>query len=131
VDLPDSIFAGIRQALVAVVEQGTARGARLATLHIAGKTGTAQNTQYQGKDHAWFIAFAPAEAPRIVVGAIIEGAGHGSGITPTIGRIIERYLLGPDSTRGRGAPRIRLPGEEHPGAAPVRVGDSAIAGTVR
>jgi len=131
VDLPDSIFAGIRQALVAVVEQGTARGARLAALHIAGKTGTAQNTQYQWKDHAWFIAFAPAEAPRIVVGAIIEGAGHGSGITPTIARIIERYLLGPDSTRGRLAPLLRVPGEERPGAAPVRVGDSAIAGTVR
>ncbi|HVO35776.1 MAG TPA: penicillin-binding transpeptidase domain-containing protein, partial [Gemmatimonadales bacterium] len=129
VDLPDTIFAGIRRSLIAVVEQGTARGARLATLHIAGKTGTAQNPQ--GKDHAWFIAFAPAEAPRIVVGAIIEEAGHGSGITPTIGRIIERYLLGPDSTRDRAAPWFRLPGEERPGAAPVRVGDSAIAGTGR
>ena len=119
VDLPDTIFAGIRKALIAVVEEGTARGARLATLHIAGKTGTAQNTQYQGKDHAWFIAFAPAEAPRIVVGAIIEGAGHGSGITPTVGHIIERYLLGPDSTRDRSAPRLRLPGEEGPRSAPA------------
>ena len=113
-ELSDTIFLGIRKALIAVVEQGTARGARLATLHIGGKTGTAQNPQ--GKDHAWFIGFAPAEAPRIVVGAIIEEAGHGSGITPTVGRIIERYLLGPASIRGRepGPPRIRLPGEEIP-----------------
>lgn len=115
VDLPDSVFAGIRQALIAVVEQGTARGARLATLHIAGKTGTAQNSQ--GPDHAWFIAFAPAEAPRIVVGAVIEGAGHGSGITPTIGRIIAHYLLGPDSTLDRATPFMRMPGEAGPGAA--------------
>ena len=131
VDLPDSIFAGIRQALVAVVEEGTARGARLAALHIAGKTGTAQNTQYQGKDHAWFIAFAPAEAPRIVVGAVIEGAGHGSGITPLIGRIIARYLLGPGSTLDRFAPRFRVPGEERPGAPPVGGGDSTTAATIR
>lgn len=112
VDLSDSIFLGIRKALIAVVEEGTARGARLATLHIAGKTGTAQNPQ--GNDHAWFIGFAPAEAPRIVVGAIIEEAGHGSGITPLVGRIIARYLLGTDSTLERGVPRFRLPGEEIP-----------------
>ena len=115
IDLPDTIFAGIRQSLVAVVELGTARGARLATLHIAGKTGTAQNPQ--GPDHASFIAFAPAEAPRIVVGAIIEAAGHGSGITPMIGRIIAHYLLGPDTTLDRAAPLIRMPGEAGPGSA--------------
>ena len=112
VDLSDSIFLGIRQALMAVVEEGTGRGARLASLHLAGKTGTAQNPQ--GADHAWFIAFAPAEAPRIVVGAIIEAGGHGSGITPLVGRVIARYLLGPDSTLDRGVPRFRLPGEEAP-----------------
>jgi len=133
VDLPDTVFAGIRRALIAVVEQGTARGARLATLHIAGKTGTAQNPQ--GKDHAWFIAFAPAEAPRIVVGAIIEAAGHGSGITPTIGRIIAHYLLGPDSTLDRATPFMRMPGEERPGAVEpgavtVPGADTARADTV-
>ncbi len=117
VQLPDSIFLGIRKALISVVEQGTGRGARLATLHIGGKTGTAQNAS--GKDHAWFIAFAPAEAPRVVVGAIIEEAGHGSGLTPMVGRIIERYLLGPDATRDRLAPSIRVPGEEGPRAVPA------------
>jgi cell division protein FtsI/penicillin-binding protein 2 len=122
VDLSDSIFFGIRQALMAVVEEGTGRGARLASLHLAGKTGTAQNPQ--GADHAWFIAFAPAEAPRIVVGAIIEAGGHGSGITPLVGRVIARYLLGPDSTLDRGVPRFRLPGEEVPRPA-------ADTGTVR
>ncbi len=112
VQLSDSIFLGIRKALISVVEEGTGRGARLATLHIAGKTGTAQNPS--GKDHAWFIAFAPAEAPRVVVGAIIEEAGHGSGLTPMVGRIIERDLLGPDSTRDRAVPRMRVPGEAEP-----------------
>ncbi len=120
VALSDTIFAGIRKALIAVVEQGTARGARLATLHIAGKTGTAQNPR--GNDHAWFIGFAPAEEPRVVVGAIIEAAGHGSGITPLVGRIIERYLLGPDAARERTAPRFRVPGEEIPKGAADTVG---------
>ena len=134
VDLPDSVFAGIREALIAVVEQGTARGARLAALHIAGKTGTAQNAS--GKDHAWFVAFAPAEAPRIVVGAVIEEAGHGSGITPTIGRIIAHYLLGPDSTLDRIVPLLRVPGEDRtgasePGPVPLPVPDTARARTRR
>ena len=63
---PDKL-AGLRQALIAVVEEGTARGSRNVNLAIAGKTGTAQNSH--GKDHGWFIGFAPAENPTIVIGA--------------------------------------------------------------
>ncbi len=129
VDLPDTVFAGIRRALTAVVEQGTAGGARIAGLHIAGKTGTAQNPQ--GPDHAWFIGFAPAEQPRIVVGAVIEAGGHGSGITPLVGRTIARYLLGPDSTLDRAVRRFRMPGEAGPGSAEPRAVPLPGADTVR
>ncbi len=48
VDLPDSVFLGIRNALIAVVEQGTARSVRMAQLQLAGKTGTAQNPEGPG-----------------------------------------------------------------------------------
>ena len=125
VNLSDTIFAGIRQALIAVVEQGTARGARMASLHIAGKTGSAQNPQ--GKDHGWFVAFAPAEQPKIVVGGIIEEAIHGGYFAPMIARIIDRYLLGPDSSAALDAAvsRFRLPGDEIPHRAPSAAPDTA------
>jgi penicillin-binding protein 2 len=86
--------AGLRDALVAVVDRGTAAGAQIADLHIAGKTGTAQNPH--GPDHGWFIGFAPVEDPQIVVGAIIEFAEHGSSVAPLVTRVIARHLLGPD-----------------------------------
>jgi penicillin-binding protein 2 len=103
IPLPDSVFAGIRHALLMVVEQGTARGVRLEALRLAGKTGTAQNSQ--GPDHGWFIGFAPADQPRIVVGAVIEASGHGGTLAaPLVARAIESYLL-PDSGRTAPGPR--------------------------
>jgi penicillin-binding protein 2 len=88
-------LAGLRRAMISVVEQGTARSGRLAALQIAGKTGTAQNSQ--GPDHAWFIGFGPADQPKIVVGAIIEFGRHGPAAVPLVARVIAHYL-GADST---------------------------------
>jgi membrane peptidoglycan carboxypeptidase len=76
--------------MIAVVEQGTARGSRLASLTMAGKTGTAQNPH--GPDHGWFIGFGPAEKPEIVVGAIVEFAQHGTAVAPLVARTIAHYL---------------------------------------
>ncbi|MGH7751947.1 MAG: penicillin-binding transpeptidase domain-containing protein, partial [Gemmatimonadales bacterium] len=66
-DVPPDELAAIRQSLIAVVEEGTGRGGRLRNITIAGKTGTAQNPF--GPDHGWFIGFAPAAKPEVVVGA--------------------------------------------------------------
>ncbi|MDO8666184.1 MAG: penicillin-binding transpeptidase domain-containing protein, partial [Gemmatimonadales bacterium] len=95
--LADTTFLGIRRALIAVVERGTARGARLERIQMAGKTGTAQNPH--GLDHGWFIGFAPADNPAIVVGGIMEFAEHGTTVAPYVARVIEHFLLGPDSER--------------------------------
>src|SRR2546428_2678323 len=97
-------LAGLRQAMISVVERGTARGAagRFGTITIAGKTGTAQNPH--GPPHGWFIGFAPADKPEIVVGAIVEFAREGPYVAPLVARVIARYL-GADSTE---APDIRL-----------------------
>jgi penicillin-binding protein 2 len=89
-DLAPDQIAGLRQAMIAVVEQGTARGSRLTSLKIAGKTGTAQNSH--GPDHGWFIGFGPAEKPEIVVGAIVEFAQHGTAVAPLVARTIAHYL---------------------------------------
>ncbi|HET7599485.1 MAG TPA: penicillin-binding protein 2 [Gemmatimonadales bacterium] len=86
---------GLRHALIAVVERGTAAASRRTDLALAGKTGTAQNPH--GKDHGWFIGFAPADRPKIVVGGIMEFAEHGTVVAPYVVRAIRRYVLGPDA----------------------------------
>ncbi len=86
---------GLRNALIAVVERGTAAANRRADLAVAGKTGTAQNPH--GDDHGWFIAFAPADKPELVVGGIMEFAKHGTTVAPYVVRTLRRYILGPEA----------------------------------
>ncbi len=101
-------LSGLRKALIAVVEGGTAARSRIKEFTVAGKTGTAQNA---GKDHGWFIGFAPAEKPEIVIGAIFEFGGHGSAVAPYVVQAIRRYVLGPDSTDTRIPRKLDLPGD--------------------
>ena len=86
---------GLRHSLIAVVERGTAAASRRQDLAVAGKTGTAQNSH--GKDHGWFIGFAPADKPELIIGAIMEFAEHGSSVAPYVVRTLRRQLLGPDT----------------------------------
>ena len=109
-DLTPEQIAILRRAMIAVVEQGTARGSRLAGLQIAGKTATAQNPH--GLDHGWFVGFGPAEKPEIVVGAIVEFSEHGSAVAPLVSRTIAHYL-GIDETRARNM-RVAVPADSAP-----------------
>jgi len=100
----------VRRAMVAVTQPGgTAVYASLgASYQIAGKTGTAQViAMKQGekydvstvgerhRDHAWFIAYAPAENPRIALAVLVENGGHGGGTAAPIARkVLDYYLLG-------------------------------------
>lgn len=84
-------YAGLRLALAGVTTAGgTAASANIRGLVIAGKTGTAQNPP--NKDHAWFIGFAPAEDPKIVVGVFLEYGEHGYFAARVASKIIGRYL---------------------------------------
>jgi cell division protein FtsI/penicillin-binding protein 2 len=77
-------------ALADVVARGTAAGAQIQGLTIAGKTGTAQvNGQL---DNAWFVGYAPANDPKIVVAIIIEEGLHGSTAARVATKLMERYL---------------------------------------
>ena len=109
-DLSGDQLLTLRRAMIAVVEQGTGRGSRIANLMIAGKTGTAQNPH--GLDHGWFIGFAPAEKPEIVVGAIIEFARHGTVTAPLVTRAIAHYL-GIDEQRAS-TMRVTVPNDSAP-----------------
>ncbi|MHB1299137.1 MAG: penicillin-binding transpeptidase domain-containing protein, partial [Gemmatimonadaceae bacterium] len=67
-------------------------GSRLRGINVAGKTGTAQNSTSQTLDHAWFVGYAPAEDPQIVVAVMLEFGLHGSRAARIATRIMERYL---------------------------------------
>lgn len=67
-----------------VVTRGTARGINDPRLAIAGKTGTAENTQ--GLSHSWFVGFAPADQPRLAVAVLVEQGGYGSVTAAPIAR---------------------------------------------
>ena len=94
-DLPEPQREQLVDALVRVVNEpgGTAYGSRLQRWTLAGKTGTAQNPH--GDPHSWFVGFAPAYDPRIVVAAIVEH-GHPDGsaslAVPLAAGIVDRYL---------------------------------------
>ncbi len=113
-------LAGLRQAMINVVERGTARGAGRfgGSISIAGKTGTAQNPH--GPAHGWFIGFAPAEKPEIVVGAIVEFAREGPYVAPLVTRVIGHYL-GVDTTLASKV-RIVLPTDTAPHAVQILPG---------
>ncbi|MHB1298541.1 MAG: penicillin-binding protein 2, partial [Gemmatimonadaceae bacterium] len=70
--LTGSQLREIQTALSDVVGRGTAAGSRLRGINVAGKTGTAQNSTSQTLDHAWFVGYAPAEDPQIVVAVMLE-----------------------------------------------------------
>jgi penicillin-binding protein 2 len=77
---------------------------------IAGKTGTAQVftikqtdstrakiVDERRRDHAWFIAYAPADDPKIAVAVLVENGGFGAAAAAPIARkVLDAYLLGPD-----------------------------------
>jgi penicillin-binding protein 2 len=100
----------IKRAMVGVTQPGgTAVYAALgAPYQIAGKTGTAQvigmkqGEKYDAekiherhRDHAWFMAYAPAEKPVIALAVLVENGGHGGGTAAPIARkVMDYYLLG-------------------------------------
>jgi cell division protein FtsI/penicillin-binding protein 2 len=85
-------MAGIRAALAGVVLRGTAAASHIEGLTLAGKTGTAQNSQDHMHDHAWFVGFAPADNPKIVVAVMIEFGGQGARSAHIAASIIQHYL---------------------------------------
>ena len=114
-NLEPGTLSFLQGALEGVVQElhGTGRAAQLRGklngIKVAGKTGTAQVIEvaedreeeeqdeslvpYEFRDHAWFVAYAPAEAPEIVVTVLVEHGGHGgSAAAPLARRVMEEYF---------------------------------------
>src|SRR5206468_3005739 len=94
---PDNM-AKLRRAMVGVTSAGgTAASAALSGgVALAGKTGTAQDpSQARGGkecDHAWFVGYAPADNPKVVVAVMLECGGHGYRAARIASAIIGKYL---------------------------------------
>ena len=100
----EQVRAGMRD--VVMTESGTGKKARVPGIEVAGKTGTAQAVKLgedrtgtnrgpnAARDHAWFIAFAPYEAPEIAIACIVEHAGeHGGTVAaPMVQQILSHYF---------------------------------------
>ena len=97
----------VRRAMVGVAREGTARRIFVGAPYLSGgKTGTAQAVSLgkrnlnarlaeRQRDHALYIAFAPADEPRIAVAAIVENAGFGAiSAAPIVRRVLDYWLLG-------------------------------------
>jgi peptidoglycan glycosyltransferase len=84
--------------MVQVVQRGTGTAAQIPGVTVAGKTGTAQTGS--GAVHAWFVAFAPAEAPRYAVAVLVENGGNlgneatGGQVAAPVAKQVLQTLLG-------------------------------------
>ena len=117
-------LAVIKNALVGVGREGTGAAAFAKTAYVsAGKTGTAQVYSLKGekyvhgrveerlRDHAWYIAYAPAEAPRIAVAVLVENGGFGAQAAAPIARqVFDYYLVG--EKKAGPAPAVSVPDPE-------------------
>ncbi len=82
----------LRDFMVEGVERGYASAAAVEGVAVGGKTGTAE-VGPERAPHAWFIGFAPADAPRVAIAVIVENGGSGSEIaTPIAGEILREAL---------------------------------------
>ena len=87
----------VGQMMEKVVSQGTGTAAAVKGVRVAGKTGTSSGAG--GLPNAWFIGYAPAEAPTIAVAVVVEAGGKagedatGGGVAAPIARaVIQAYL---------------------------------------
>lgn len=72
--MSSSTAAVLKEMMVAVVDDGTGVAAQMPGIQVAGKTGTSQTVE-GANPHAWFIAFAPAQDPKIAIAVIVENGG--------------------------------------------------------
>ncbi len=84
----------LKEQMIEAVENGTGTKAKINGVTVAGKTGTAENEKGEGKDHAWFVGFAPAEEPQIAIAVVLEHSGRSGGdvAAPIARNVMSRYL---------------------------------------
>ncbi len=82
----------LRTMMISVVENGYGNLAKIEGVKVAAKTGTAETGS--GNPTGWFIAYAPADAPRYAVAVVVEHGGHGSNVGAPIAKLVLEAALG-------------------------------------
>jgi penicillin-binding protein A len=83
----------IQAMMESVVQSGTATAAQIPGVAVAGKTGTAERGD--GTNNAWFIAFAPADDPKVAIAVVVENTtGQGGQVAAPIAKQVMESLLG-------------------------------------
>jgi penicillin-binding protein 2 len=116
--IPEDWLALVREAMIEVNISGT--GARVMAgtpYRVAGKTGTSQvfsikqNETYNAdrvaerlRDHSLYVAFAPAEDPKVALAVIVENGGFGAAAAAPLARLVMDHLLVERVKEGRALP---------------------------
>lgn len=134
-DLKRAHLNAVIGGMVDVTKKGTARAVfRDAPYSVAGKTGTAQvvtiaqDTRYDEKklrrehhDHALFIAFAPAEKPRIAIAVLVENGGFGAKAAAPVAKTAIDYWLTGENALGLPPPKgVAMPAHSAGAAKPAK-----------
>ena len=88
----------VRSMMIQVVRSGTGTAAAIPGVQVAGKTGTAElrpNSTNPKDSDAWFVAFAPAQHPKVAVAVMLVGAGFGGTAAAPIARQVLQAALAP------------------------------------
>lgn len=95
--MTSDVAGTVTAMMTSAVESGTGTAAQIPGIQVAGKTGTAQTVEGQNP-HTWFIAFAPADDPKLAVAVIVEhGGAFGSEATGgAVAAPIARQILEAD-----------------------------------
>jgi penicillin-binding protein 2 len=111
-------LAAVNEGLCAVVnDQGTGWRARLEGIEVCGKSGSAQVVSHARlsravstagfQSHAWFVAFAPADQPRIALAVLVEhGGGGGQAAAPVAREILSAFFHVPVAPAAPAAPVV-------------------------
>jgi penicillin-binding protein 2 len=102
-NLSSGTLETVREAMRAVVREGTGRRAQIPGLEVAGKTGSSQVVAHDRLErdksapelqpHGWFLCFAPADQPKIAMAVLVEhGRSGGESAAPVARRILTRYF---------------------------------------
>jgi penicillin-binding protein 2 len=97
VPIKPEFLAGIHRGMRGAVTHGTSTATNLPQVKVAGKTGTVENSpsvhNRHGRNHVWFVSFAPYENPEVTVVVFLEKShGYGGGLAAPIARKVYEYL---------------------------------------
>lgn len=91
--IPPENWRVVQQGLEDAVSYGTVHAMKMPDVHVAAKTGTAETVPGKA-NHAWVVAYAPAEQPRYAMTVFLEHGGSGGGRAAPLGRKVMDYLFG-------------------------------------